>query len=250
MSRPAFPHAKSDATRRRKHEHGAAKLRPTSALEIVHERPDPSPALHEELARLPDHYRDALVLCYLEGQTCDEAARRLGRPVGTVKARLSRRRGILKDRLMRQGVALTAGVLAAGVTSEVTAAVVPQGLSAVTVSSALQFAAGASVVSSRVSTLTEGVLKMMFLRKIAIAAVFSLSMMLAAGTSLIAWTAAGPPGQPREQVEAKVERPPVVDPVSLATQGGSTRCDSLGRPLYNDAGVDPFSQGEGRLRRP
>ncbi len=86
-------HAKSDATRRRKHEHGAAKLRPTSALEIVHERPDPSPALHEELARLPGHYRDALVLCYLEGQTCDEAARRLGRPVGTVKARLSRRAG-------------------------------------------------------------------------------------------------------------------------------------------------------------
>ncbi len=117
---------------------------------------------------------------------------------------------------MRRGVALTAGVLAAGVTSEVTAAVVPQGLSAVTVSSALQFAAGASVVSSRVSTLTEGVLKMMFLRKIAIAAVFSLSMMLAAGTSLIAWTAAGPPGQPRAKVEANVERPPVVDPVSLA----------------------------------
>ena len=43
---------------------------------------DPAHVLHEELARLPDRYREALVLCYFEGHTCDAAAARLRRPVG------------------------------------------------------------------------------------------------------------------------------------------------------------------------
>jgi len=33
--------------------------------------------LHEEVARLPESYRLPLILCYLEGQTQDEAARQL-----------------------------------------------------------------------------------------------------------------------------------------------------------------------------
>ena len=49
-------------------------------------------ALHEELLRLPDRYREVVVLCHLEGHTCEAAARRIRRPVGTVKARLSRAR--------------------------------------------------------------------------------------------------------------------------------------------------------------
>src|SRR6266852_2491640 len=34
--------------------------------------------LHEELDRLPESYRMPLILCYLEGQTRDEAAGQLG----------------------------------------------------------------------------------------------------------------------------------------------------------------------------
>ena len=60
-------------------------------------------ALHEEVARLPDRYREAVVLYYFESQSCDEAARRIGRPVGTLKARLARARGFLKQRLARRG---------------------------------------------------------------------------------------------------------------------------------------------------
>src|SRR5262245_38930627 len=48
--------------------------------------------LDEELARLPERERGPLVLCYLEGRTRDEAARRLGCPVGTLKSRLERAR--------------------------------------------------------------------------------------------------------------------------------------------------------------
>src|SRR5262249_51756830 len=56
-------------------------------------------ALHEELGRLPEKYREPLVACYLQGQTTEEAARRLGCPRGTVLSRLARGRGPLRGRL-------------------------------------------------------------------------------------------------------------------------------------------------------
>ena len=60
--------------------------------------------LHEELGRLPERYRKAIVLCYLEGLTCEAAALQLGWPVGTVKSRLSRGREVLLRRLIRRGL--------------------------------------------------------------------------------------------------------------------------------------------------
>ncbi len=63
-------------------------------------------AVREELGQLPDLYRQPLALCYLEGLTHEEAARRLDCPVGTVKVRLVRARGLLRDRLDRRGIAL------------------------------------------------------------------------------------------------------------------------------------------------
>jgi RNA polymerase sigma factor (sigma-70 family) len=64
--------------------------------------------LDEELARLPERDRGPLVLCYLEGLTRDEAARRLGCPLGTLKARLERARAVLQKRLARRGLGLSA----------------------------------------------------------------------------------------------------------------------------------------------
>src|SRR5437868_5260958 len=63
-------------------------------------------ALHEEIDRLPENHRAAVVLCYLEGLTHEEAARRLGWPLGSVKGRLARAREQLRDRLVRRGLAL------------------------------------------------------------------------------------------------------------------------------------------------
>jgi RNA polymerase sigma factor (sigma-70 family) len=65
----------------------------------------------DELTRLPDDYRRPIVLCYLDGLTHQEAARRLDWPVGTVKIRLVRGRRMLRERLNRRGVALGAGLL-------------------------------------------------------------------------------------------------------------------------------------------
>ena len=60
--------------------------------------------VHEELARLPEDYRAAVVFCDLEGLTRREAARRLGIPDGTLSNRLVRARAMLGRRLLRRGV--------------------------------------------------------------------------------------------------------------------------------------------------
>ena len=67
--------------------------------------------VREELGQLPDADRQPLTLCYLDGLTHEEAARRIGCPVGTIKARLVRARRRLRDRLDRRGVALGLGLL-------------------------------------------------------------------------------------------------------------------------------------------
>jgi RNA polymerase sigma factor (sigma-70 family) len=69
--------------------------------------------LHEELDRLPDSYRQPLILCYLQGLSRDEAARRLGWSLNAVRGRLERGRAALRQRLDRRGIALSAGLLAA-----------------------------------------------------------------------------------------------------------------------------------------
>jgi RNA polymerase sigma factor (sigma-70 family) len=67
--------------------------------------------VREELCGLPEDYRQPLALCYFEGLTHEEAAERLGWPVGTVKVRLVRARRQLRDRLDRRGVALSVAFL-------------------------------------------------------------------------------------------------------------------------------------------
>jgi RNA polymerase sigma-70 factor (ECF subfamily) len=52
-----------------------------------------------ELAGLPDLYREAVTLCYLDGLRPSEAAEVIEVPPATVRSRLARGLGILRDRL-------------------------------------------------------------------------------------------------------------------------------------------------------
>jgi len=51
------------------------------------------------VADLPERYRDAVVLFYLQGASLEESARSLQVPTGTLKARLHRARAMLRGRL-------------------------------------------------------------------------------------------------------------------------------------------------------
>lgn len=81
---------------------------PTESLDAFAEvtRREAATAIDEELVRLPERYRNAVVLFHLEGLERRDVAERLGMSEPTVKALLTRGRALLRTRLARRGLAL------------------------------------------------------------------------------------------------------------------------------------------------
>jgi RNA polymerase sigma factor (sigma-70 family) len=154
-----------DAARRRVHERRRAVMNPIESSDPGNpDRSEGWPELHEEVDRLPEKYREPVVLCYLEGLTTEVAARRLGCAQGTVMSRLSRGRDRLRQRLTRRGLAPAVGFLTVGLSAEAASAAIPAALARPLLQAAMRIAAGstdAGMVPASVSGLTEGVLRMM-----------------------------------------------------------------------------------------
>ncbi len=199
--------------------------------------------VRDEVARLPDAERSAVVLCFLEGLTHEEAAARLGWPIGTVKGRLARAKGRLADRLGRRGVAMAIPALLALLADDASAHV-PAHLIRSSCLAATRLATGrtlaAGVASTRALALTEGVLRTMTLSPwktlvllVASAGTVAVPPLLAGqyqvpaakGPDLAAPDLAAPAGPippiatgpPRGRVESKkdAEAKPAEDPAAL-----------------------------------
>lgn len=158
--------------------------------------PELASAIDEELTRLPERYRSALVLCGLEGKTGEEAARQLGRPVGTVWYHLSRGRELLRGRLASRGIAVSVSALAALLAGQASAAPLPATLAGSTLQGAALVAAGKTAaelgVSASAQTLLHGMLQSMLLTKLKIGAAL-LAAVLALGGTVGVVTLSGAP---------------------------------------------------------
>jgi RNA polymerase sigma factor (sigma-70 family) len=129
--------ARVNAQRRRSHERQGAEMSAT-VPEFDAAWSELRPVLHDEISRLPEKYRTPVILCYLEGKTNEEVAQQLKWPVGTVKGRLARAREMLRSRLTRRGLALSAAFLVTALSKNtVFAEVVPAQLAKTTIRGAL-----------------------------------------------------------------------------------------------------------------
>jgi RNA polymerase sigma factor (sigma-70 family) len=171
--------AQAAAARRRARERQVRTVSEPDPAEAVM-RADLRRVLDGELSRLPSRYRGPLVLCYLEGLTQEEAARRLGCPRKTVTTRLARACRLLQRRLARRGVALSAGALTAALPD--LKAAPPGALLGSTVKAATAFAAGSAAAGGatpQAARLAEGVLRAMRMSRWAVAVALIVGLALA-----------------------------------------------------------------------
>jgi RNA polymerase sigma factor (sigma-70 family) len=100
--------------------------------------------IDEEIRRLPQMFRAPLVLCGLEGKTCEQAARELRWPKSTLAHRLGKARNRLRRQLLLRGFAVPATLLAASLTRLANGAVVPALMTLTTVRLAKRVTAGSA----------------------------------------------------------------------------------------------------------
>jgi RNA polymerase sigma factor (sigma-70 family) len=197
--------ARANTARRLECERDAMKNQDFALMDEDRAWNDLRPVIDEELSRLPEKYREPVVLCYLEGNTEQEAAQQLDCPLGTLSWRLVHAREMLRTRLAKRGVALSTGLLGTLLAERATAAVPPATFDlTLTVAGALlatgpTAATTAGIASVQVSALTEGVLQAMFMTRMKLAAGM-LTLILMIGSAL-AW-AVDPADRPQAESSA------------------------------------------------
>jgi RNA polymerase sigma factor (sigma-70 family) len=180
--------ARAQRARRRRNEQAAMMQHSRSDSWMMIDQSAPAPeqgilareeaeALYSEVDRLPRPFRLAVVLCYFEGLTLDEAAHRLRCPEGTVRSRLARAYDKLRRGLTKRGVVIPAAAVVAALSSRSASASVSSALCETTARAAMQFAAekaAAGALSASVIALTREVLRSMLVTKLKVVAITSL----------------------------------------------------------------------------
>jgi RNA polymerase sigma factor (sigma-70 family) len=199
------------STRRKAREQKAHAMSPSEARPAEDADLDELRAIvDEELARLPERYRGAVILCELEGLSRQAAAQRLGIPEGTLSSRLARAKDLLRHRLTRRGLAPATIVVDAALAPETQAILIPSSLAGSTIQAAARVAAGISLAeaaSTSVATLTQGVLKAMLIAKFkGLVTGLTLATVVTTGIGVLAQSPGHPDGDRLGALERKLDR--------------------------------------------
>jgi RNA polymerase sigma factor (sigma-70 family) len=225
--------ARRGAARRRNHE-ARLQARRTDFKSVPPTWDDVQAVLDEEVQRLPPRFREAFVLCVLEGKGGPEAAAALGCKEGTVKSRVSRARRLLQRQLDRRGIRLAALLAALAVAESAGRAALPVALARVTVGFGLLVAAGspaAAVIPPHVAALAAGVTRAMWSSKLKVATAVLLAVGLVAAAGALARQALAaqepPAGSPTSEVRGRepapaegAAKPPAADDKDSLAYGG------------------------------
>jgi RNA polymerase sigma factor (sigma-70 family) len=218
--------AREKGFRRRVHEKRAADMRDTQPNSNVawHEI---QAALDGALQALPERYRTALVLCYLEGKSHAEVAQKLDCPLPTIRARILRGRKLLRDRLTSHGFTLSTAGIASLLLASAAPAAAPVVLVKATFKAALAIATGqaaAAVCSAQVAGLVEEGLRTMCSGKVKVALAIMLVTGIVSAACGLAYSSAaddeakGTKAKPAEQ-ESRVKQDAVKDQETISCSG-------------------------------
>jgi RND family efflux transporter MFP subunit len=230
----------------------AAAMSPVSSLE----RKDLSAIIDAEISRLPEKFRMAIVLCYLQGKTVDEASRQLGCPRGTLASRLARARDKLRTRLARRGLVLSAGAVTLVLADGSLSAATPESLITATVGNALAYVTGQAAslpaASLKVTALAEEVLRAMFFKKVVTGAVMLvlLASLLLVGAGLNARlqalaASASPPIASADEPLIPVDAQDKLPPKKALEVSAPPRTVTVSRPVQRT--FTPYEDFTGRL---
>ncbi len=241
-------HVKSKRARRTRVERGASVAAPRSEMNDMNYEQMWN-VLDEEIHQLPPKYALPLVLVYLEGKTNAEAATQLGWPEGSMSRRLSRAKELLRSRLSKRGMAMSAVLLAAAVFARPAAACAPAPLLASTVKAGSLVAQGARLVDV-VSPFAAKVVEEVALslsgsyKLIASLAVAAASLFIA--SSVVVWQVAAPDDASLFQ---KPPPPTHIFPPNTDRPGNSASISISAPKAYRDRlnGIQPTEEkpGEG-----
>ncbi|HKB42046.1 MAG TPA: sigma-70 family RNA polymerase sigma factor, partial [Gemmataceae bacterium] len=210
--------AKRDASRRRLHE---GRARPASGKTNGCDEAwrELQAALDEEVQRLPQRQHAVFVLRVLQGKSQEEAATCLGWKPGTISGTLARARQLLRARLARRGIELSALLAGLALTGQPTQA------AATLAAGTLRLALGQAAVPLPVASLLKGVINAMFSTKRK--ALTALLLALVLSGAALAWRSAPP--RPLEPLRAAADRPQGQVKAATDAQGDPLPPGAVGR---------------------
>jgi RNA polymerase sigma factor (sigma-70 family) len=237
---------------------------PDASAEAI--RQELAEKLDDSLRRLPEKYRSALVLGYLEGKTHQEVARELKVPVGSVSRHMARGLDLLRDRLNSSGFCVSLEFLATLLARESWRPTVQPALVDSICELALALRAGALVasgtVSARILTLAEGVGRTMFITQLKyVAAVFfAVGALGVGGVMQGPWHGGGVEGTAGLEQDSQAkspDSPPALNSAQTAENVSTLNraewerkhrlmWNTLTKPVVLDKGLEKMTLGEAK----